>query len=176
MILLDGDVAPIGEPESDVRELRCVTCAIPLTYGGRGPKPKYCEEHRQGNKRVASSPRKSTPTVETLISQIKDTYRQLGMMGMFVPKPSLAADAMIIMNEADKLGESWRGVLERDENIRRMWTKFFTVSGWGTLIAAHAMIALPIMQNHGVIKVPKDVVPPTPQAVVDYGLNSESVS
>ena len=40
-------VLPTDEAPSTVHELHCEVCGIPLSYSGRGRKPKFCDEHKK---------------------------------------------------------------------------------------------------------------------------------
>ena len=42
MTAKDVEVLDPPEPSGD----RCLTCNVPIQYGGRGRRPKYCDEHR----------------------------------------------------------------------------------------------------------------------------------
>lgn len=47
-----ADLTETEVPESSTQEaaeFTCVVCGKPLTYSGRGRKPKYCEEHKRGS-------------------------------------------------------------------------------------------------------------------------------
>lgn len=146
---LPDDIAPPVE-------YSCEVCGEELFYGGRGRKPKFCDEHKKNRPPTSATRTTRSPSVDRLVEQISETYRMVGTGLTFNNGTSM--DGMVLLESADKLGESWRTLLERDPKIRKMWEKFFTVSGYGAVLAAHAMIALPIMQNHGLIKRP--IAPP----------------
>jgi len=152
-------VAPDVKPGDG---LRCIVCEAEGVYTplvrthARGAPPKYCDEHRKGPKSSGGgvSGGRATNT-DKLVAGIKQLYMQLGGVLSFVN----AADGMQIAANADTLGESWRGLIERDVNVRKMWEKMLTGSGWSGVIVAHAMVAYPILANHGLVPTPKRAMP-----------------
>jgi hypothetical protein len=136
---LESPVTPI------VSDYQCEVCATPLTYGGRGRKPRFCAEHKP--KGSAASKSKAT-NVDTLIGQITDIYVALGSALTFVPPT--AADGMIVATHASQMAESWRPLLIRDAKVRKFWERICTGGGWGTVVMAHGVVALAIMQAHNV--------------------------
>jgi hypothetical protein len=149
------DTAPsdlgVGVPlPPTVDGLWCEVCSAPLTYGGRGRKPRFCAEHKP----KASAPTgKRSNSVDVLIAQIVDFYAGIGTVVTLVP--GCALDGMTVAGNATKLGESWRPLIERDPKLRKFWERMLTGSGYGALAFAHIMVALPIMANHGLL--PKQV-------------------
>lgn len=143
---------PIDEPplettiNSDPSSGNCVVCGVELPYSGKGPRRKYCDDHRK--QASPSSAAGRTTNVDTLINQIGDFYRHIGMAASFVPPTAM--DGMIIAAEASKLAESWRPLIVKDRKIRELWQKITTGSGWGAVILAHGMIGMSIAANHGV--------------------------
>jgi hypothetical protein len=139
---------PDFPPATDT--LACVVCGTGLTYKGRGPKPKYCDEHRPGPKRstAPSSGKRSGQTIDGLVNQIGDFYRTIGFA--LTMAPNLAMDGMVVADQAQTMAESWRPVLENNATVRKWWEKTFTAGSYGVLIAAHAPVMLAIAQNHGI--------------------------
>ena len=132
--------------------LKCIACAAdgvftPLVRThARGAPPRYCDDHKKnkGSSEVRSG--RATNT-DKLVEGIKTLYMQVGMVISFVA----VDDGTIIAANAETLGESWRSLIERDPKVRKMWEKMLIGSGWSGVIVAHAMVAYPIMSNHGLI-------------------------
>ena len=127
----------------------CKTCGLPipdeLSGGGRR---KYHEECRpvQGTVKATGKGGRST-NIDTLIQQIADLYRNVGIGLAFFP--SMSMDGMVVADQAAKLAESWRPLIEKDPKIRKAWERITTGSGWGTVVMAHAGIGMVIAYNHG---------------------------
>lgn len=99
MMSEDADVVVDSEPEfitvetpttevPSTPELACVVCGTGLTYGGRGPKPKYCEAHKKGsaNKNLGGggrSARSSGKDVDAAVAALDQMYNLLEMGLMF---------------------------------------------------------------------------------------------
>jgi hypothetical protein len=125
-------------------ELACQVCGIALTYGGRGRKPKFCADHKP----IKGTTQARGTNIDTLIGQMEEMYAALGAATTFLPP--VAADGMIIATHAHSMAESWRPLIQRDPKIRKFWEKMTTGGGWGTVIMAHGVVALAIMQVHNV--------------------------
>lgn len=65
-------------------EYPCVVCQREAgPYGGRGPKPKYCEDHKRGTKRGTSKATKVTGATANLAAQATGVLVQLnGIMAI----------------------------------------------------------------------------------------------
>ncbi len=124
----------------------CRECGTPLVYSGKGRPPTLCDEHKPKAQQRQSVGRKTT-SVDTLVAQITDLYLGVAVATtMFAP-----IDGTIIGENATKLGESWRSLIERDPKVRKFWEKALTGSGYGAVLIAHAMVAIPIMSNHNLL-------------------------
>jgi hypothetical protein len=138
--------------------LACETCGIPLVYSGRGRKPKFCNEHKKQTSSNTSEPRTSRKgnSTDVLIANINDLYLTAGTA--LTMAKGTAYDGMVIAQNASQLAESWRGLIDRDPKIRKFWEKAFTATGYGALIAAHMVVAIPILQHHKLIPNAKESV------------------
>lgn len=89
---------------------------------------------------------KSKPDTELIIKALTKTYVGVGVgVGFFSPM-----DSMAIVSNAEDLAESWRTLLDNDPKMRRIMKKFTESSGWGSVVAAHGLVATQIMKNHEV--------------------------
>lgn len=105
---------PTDAPADTSPGLSCVVCGTALTYGGRGPKPKYCEEHRKGsaNKNLGGGGRRRSggKDVEAAVAALDQAYNLLEMALMFAG----AHGAMSTLRESIEGGNGRRGL--RDQN------------------------------------------------------------
>lgn len=89
---------------------------------------------------------KSKPDTELIIKSLTKTYASIGVFVRLANKQ----DGLIIVRNAEELAESWRMLLDSDTKIRRIMKNMIRSSGWGTVLAAHVMVAIPIIENHEV--------------------------
>jgi hypothetical protein len=88
---------------------------------------------------------KSKPDTEFIIGSLKKTYFNIGMMAALVDTNA----SVQIVRKSDDLAESWRTLLDSDTKLRRKMKNMVTAGGWGTVIIAHLVVAIPIAQSHG---------------------------
>jgi hypothetical protein len=134
----------------DDSPFRCEVCGTALEYSGRGRHPKFCDEHRK-NKTSAGSSGSGSATGFKGKAQLEvalaDLYRSVAFgVGIFDQ-----FDAMTIAGSADSLAHSWIVLAETDPKVRKFLQKITTGTGWGAVILAHMMIAMPIMINHNAL-------------------------
>jgi hypothetical protein len=84
--------------------------------------------------------------VELIIRSLEKFYFSIGVMIRIVN----VQDSVTIVGQATELAESWRVLLESDTKVRRMMKNMIRGGGWGTVITAHLLVALPIAENHGI--------------------------
>lgn len=137
------DVPESGNPRPTSSDLRCLTCNIPLTYGGRGRKPKYCDDHKQTTHNAGGgggrTPNKAL--VDRAVSQLELAYQLSGSGLVFIAPVS----GQVIARESTKLAESWRPMLESNKKLRDFFIKVEKTAAWLPLIMAHGDVALAIV-------------------------------
>ncbi len=75
---LDAPIPPDSSPEIADVEYPCRVCNKEAgPYGGRGPKPKYCDEHKKGNKNSSTRSAKVTGSAANLAAQATGVLVQL---------------------------------------------------------------------------------------------------
>jgi hypothetical protein len=57
-------------------------------------------------------------------------------------------DGIALAQGADSLAHSWIVLAQTDPKVRKFLQKVTTGSGWGAVILAHALVAMPIVQHH----------------------------
>lgn len=168
-LTISDDIPPPNDGASTVTDngsssrFSCEVCSLPLTYAGKGRYPRFCAEHKPGPQRAANTTGGRTKSIDILISQMTDLYAGVATGLTFLPSEKVQVDGMILASGASKLAESWRPLIENDPKIRKFWTRMTTGSGYGAVIIAHVMIALPILSNHGLV--PNGVKSPEPTGV-----------
>lgn len=131
----------IPTPTSDDPVCQYPNCGIPLTYSGRGRKPKWCDEHKpsKSSSRPASA-RKSTSDVQKALTILDGMYSGVsaGLM-MLSPRAALEwADRVETLQQTNAV------TLEGDENLTRMILKAGRGGGKFAFIAAHAFALAPV--------------------------------
>lgn len=94
-----GDGSPI--------EFRCIECGTPLTYGGRGRKPKYCAEHKPSARKTTGTT--STPRGKSLSKQLEGIREEFSdnirLVGALIT-PALPVTGRVILTDADLVADS----------------------------------------------------------------------
>lgn len=124
-------------------ELTCEECGKPLTYAGRGRKPRFCEEHKPGRKSSSGSSgnvKRTRPDVDQAISTLDGLYTGVSMALMATSPRGLAKW------EAQRplLIEQDRGILIADKALCRRINDMASAGGTGAFIIAHIMAAFPV--------------------------------
>lgn len=129
-------------------EYSCIECGVEIFYAGRGRKPRFCDNHKKSAN--PTSPTKTSGNKTNLIvANIEQFYIGIGVGLTFVN--ATANDGMVITQSANTLAESWRGLLDTNPKVRKYWERTLSAGGMGTVVLAHAMIAMPILRNHGLL-------------------------
>ena len=140
---LDYEFVSDVVPDDDAPD-RCIVCGNPTPpYGGRGARPKYCEDHKR-NRKGASGDRKPNPKIA---SGMADLYRMIAL-GVSILDSD---DGMVIADGADRLGEAWAELASKDAKVKCALERMLTGSGWAGVIGAHAMVGFPIAVKHGLV-------------------------
>lgn len=151
---IPDDVAPDGQVDNLDDVLRCVECGNELTYGGRGPKPKYCDEHKKGSAKGASS--QSTRNSRNVHSRIAEgmtgAYGTLGLafgtLYLATQDEAFLKDKDLILRHAEPIGEQWAKACDVSPKMRKRIEKFLDVGGVIGLMAVHAPLIAGIAMNH----------------------------
>lgn len=146
-----SDFSPISEstvpldtpPASrDDGVLRCEQCGTgPLYYGGRGRKPRFCDEHKPNK---GSSSASAGGSLGQLQSSVEQFYLFIAM-GISMVDPY---DGMVIGNKAPDLAKAWVDLARTNPKVRKMLQRMTTGSGTGAIVMAHAMTIYPILEHH----------------------------
>ncbi len=146
--VLNDDTVIMDEPPVTRSELTCVTCGADLIYGGRGPKPKYCDDHKKNSARknsTASGAKKAPRLAAALTQQIGTAGLALAMLNPI--------DGMAVINGAEGLGTALAGVAEVNPHIRKFLESGIKGDAYIKLAVSAAIIALPILVNHNLLPI-----------------------
>lgn len=143
---VDGPVNALGQldaaPSSD-HEYACVVCGKELFYGGRGRKPKYCEDHRKasGGKSTRSVSGKNqalAASATEALCQI-NTLSAFGLMMFGMP---LTAES--ITNAEQGFREQAYAALLTNPSLCQKILKAGTTSGTMALVMAYGMLGVAV--------------------------------
>lgn len=130
---------------SDITDsgLACETCGKPLEYGGRGRKPKYCDEHKAGR---AATPRKASKRNDALAEEAAEVLNQInGLVGiglLIAPKPfRMPQTAKALEERSDRFKEAAVDALKANPDLARSIARAGGVSGSAGLVIAYGVLA-----------------------------------
>lgn len=150
--LLGADVAtpPVGESTDPT----CETCNAPLYYGGRGRRPRFCDEHKPTRTATSGTGKRGSAKLDDLEAQIAGMLASAGMMLQVVDP----FDGNVFILRADAVAKQWRAAAEKSDAIRRTLERMLETSAVAAFISGAGLLVLPILSHHGVIPVPELVV------------------
>jgi hypothetical protein len=137
----DDVTTPDVKPETQF-EYSCEVCGKELFYSGRGRKPKYCDEHKKGNKGA----KRATGTNAQLAAQATEALVQINNLvcvGSMVIGYHETAGA--ISDREAVFREQVYSALLTDAALCRSILRAGTTSGKISLAIAYAMLAASIV-------------------------------
>lgn len=136
-----------------VEDLACKVCSRPLTYGGRGPKPKYCADHKR---KTTSTPRakKKTGTDyrEAVTGLLQVPAMALTMIGTSTKKPEYLADAFMISHHSPGIASAISDIANDRPEVAAVLDKVLKVGPYSALLTALMPLAIQIAANHKLIQ------------------------
>lgn len=133
------EVPETGNPVA-VGGLECETCGKPLTYGGRGRKPRFCDEHKR-NATARTGGRGKSAVVDRAIVELRVLY---GVAGKGLSYWDRGAGELVIDN-SDKLAESYRLLLETNDKFRKLFADIENKAAWLPILMVHGDLIAAIM-------------------------------
>lgn len=128
---------------SGVPEFSCEVCGVELTYGGRGRKPKFCDEHKRTN----TTRRSSTSGMgnEKLAAAALDVLVQgNNILAMCAMLAQLYGTASAISEREDAFRVQALEALKMDPGLCRTILKAGATGGKAALAVAYGMMLLSI--------------------------------
>ena len=135
--MFEDAVIPDDIPSED---LTCRICGTPLTYGGRGRKPSFCDEHKRTGATSAKTGVKSTGSVESALTILGGLYDGLAA-GLMFASPRAASEWV---QRIPTLQTQNRAVLAADPDLCRRINALGKGGGKFAFVAAHAMAIMPV--------------------------------
>lgn len=139
-VTIPDDVSDVAGESTD---LACEVCGRPLTYSGKGRKPKFCDEHKRGTSSASTgnaTVRRSNKDVESALATMDNIYDLLFFgFGMV----SETAASMWLPRRA-QLQQQNRQLFISDPGLCRRVNALGAKGGTGAFIGAHAMALFPI--------------------------------
>lgn len=142
-IVADLEIGEAPESFGDVPpEYACEVCGTELTYGGRGRKPRFCDEHKPARGTSTGSGRKSSKDVEAAVSSLNQVYTLL-QMGLGLLGANLAGDAL----EASipKLEKGNREHLTNDPELAKRIAEMGKTGGRYAFFSAQVLTIGPVL-------------------------------
>ena len=128
---------PQDEPPTTQDLYSCVVCGTPLTYGGRGRKPKYCDDHKRAS---APSTRRAKPN-EKLAEQATQALVQINRLTGFGARIlGLEATSETIMFCEDEFARQAKDALLSDPDLCKQILAAGQISGKVSLAIAYALM------------------------------------
>jgi len=150
-----ADVAP--EPASESSgELQCQVCGKPLTYAGRGRKPKFCDDHRASRSPSKGAPVGRVSKDERLRRELIATLGLVGT-GLMMVEPY---DGLVVLDRAEPTVDALMDVAAHNPRVRKVLEQMIEVSVWGALGTALAGIVLPITAHHNLLPIDERSIEP----------------
>jgi hypothetical protein len=141
----ETDTEVIDAAPSDDYEYSCEVCGTELFYGGRGRKPKFCDDHRKTATRTTSTV-KGAGKGGALARQAATALGQLnGLIGialMLAPKPwNLPTTASALAGATEGFEEQAYKALLSDPKLCALILRGGAMSGRVALVIAYGMLA-----------------------------------
>lgn len=135
---------PNDSPRVDSDDLTCIVCNAPLTYGGRGPKPKYCDEHRKSGSRsggTGTSGGASARDVERACESLSQLY-DIAAMTLMLVSPEAGRKWS---DNADKLDRTNRQTLANNKRLVARINKGAGAGGSAAFVITHVFAIAPVL-------------------------------
>lgn len=152
------DTVPDSGNPSPTADLTCEVCGTGLSYGGRGRKPRFCDEHKPARGK-GSGRRSGGPIVDRAITEIGVLYGFAGQGVKFIDP----AAGELIYDQRGKLAESYRLLLETNSRFRKLFADLEGKAAWLPIIAVHGDLIANIMIMRAVRKAEALVAQPVPE-------------
>jgi len=122
-------------------EYACEVCGKEIFYGGRGRKPKYCEEHKTSKSSKSSGKTKISGQGTQLAAQATEALVQLnGLFSMGLTLVKLPMTAGALNDAQDGFRESTYNALLTDPELCRTILRVGSTSGKVALMISYSML------------------------------------
>lgn len=135
-----ADGIPVADTEPTSDDPTCVVCGTPLTYSGRGRKPKYCDEHK--TTRSTSTTRRGSADVELAVQTLHGLYEGLGMPLTLLSPPGGAE----WYSQIDGLDARNRLFLATNKDLVKRINAMANKGGNFAFVFSHILAIAPVVQ------------------------------
>ncbi len=136
-VFADDEALDVDPPQPST-DLSCEVCGTPLVYGGRGRKPRYCDDHKPA--RSASIPRGSSDVAQAL-AVMDGMYTMLSML-LTVASPN----ALIMFRQQVPMLQERNAVFfAADKNLCKSVCKVGSKGGKTAFISSNAIAIAPVI-------------------------------
>lgn len=170
---------PPPMPDPDTSFCQTPGCHNPtVEYGGRGPRPKHCVEHKKGSKSTSTKRAKRTTGTDYtkgITELLMLPAGVLGIVGMQTKRLDLVADAAAIEQAAPGIASAVSDLANERPEVAAVLDRILKAGPYGALLAAVIPMTVQMLANHKVIpagvmgsKTPEDLLGiPTENATSD---------
>lgn len=150
-------VAIEEEPPVETKDLPSTCkhpgCGQPLEYGGRGPRPKYCPDHKRRPSSGTRSRKKSQGTdyTEGIIGMMQLPAGVLGIVGAQTNSVPLVADSAVITAHAPHVAEALNALAQERPEVAAVLDKVLRAGPYGAILGAVLPMGLQLLANHKVV-------------------------
>lgn len=130
-----------GSTSSD--DLTCQVCGVGLTYGGRGRKPKFCDDHKKSSSSgssTRSSGARAGAEVEAAMAAL-DGLHTVMSMALMVIAPTAALEWQ---SQLPALNDRNRGILGADKELAKKIAKMASKGSSPMLFLSYGAAIAPV--------------------------------
>lgn len=140
----NGDVPPvtgnvIDPPTSS--DPTCIVCGAPLSYSGRGRKPRYCSEHKRQTTSNGPRATRGGGDVDKAMAVLESFYDATSL-GLMLVSPAYALPSW--QQSLPQLRNTDVLALQSDPELCRAICRMGETSGKAMFVTAHVMAVIPV--------------------------------
>lgn len=147
---------PPPMPDPDTAFCQTPGCHNPtVEYAGKGPRPKYCLEHKKGSKSTGTKRAKRTTGTDYtkgLTELLMVPAGVLGLVGSQTKRLDLIADAVVIEQSAPNIASAVSDLANERPEIAAVLDRILKAGPYGALLTAVVPMTVQILVNHKIIK------------------------
>lgn len=143
------------EDMSDTTLCNTPGCSNPvMPYGGRGPRPKKCKDHK-GKTSGATTTRKKksygTDYTEGVTELLTMPAAVLAVVGSQTNNIPLVADAAVVEHYAPRIATAVNGLAQERAEVAAVLDRVLKAGPYAALIGAVVPMAIQILANHKIL-------------------------
>lgn len=152
----DFDFADIEVKETDMPPAPDICqepgCSNPTVYGGRGPRPKKCPEHKATRTKSTRTKKKTgVDYTEAVAGLLQLPAGALAAIGAGRDKPEFLADSVVISHYAPAIATAVSDLANDRPEVAAVLDKVLKVGPYGALLAAVMPMTVQILANHKIM-------------------------